>query len=124
MRVGRFLRVHRSWAAGDSLLARFGLYAYLEPLNDWRPQYESTYALLYGPTMLVGLTQTAEHTIRGSPADVRRWTNVTHCGAAGWASVRLSAPSDPAVGAGTGRLELMALSAVVEQTYSAFFHVA
>ena len=121
MRVGRFLRVHRTWAVGDALAARFGLYAYLEPLNDWRPQYESTFALLYGPKMLVGLTQTAEHTIRGSPADVRRWTNVTHCGAAGWTSVRLSAPN---AASDAGRLELMALSAVVEQTYSAFFRVA
>jgi hypothetical protein len=71
MAVGRFLRVHRRWAEGDRLVAHFGLYAYLEPINDWRPSFESTYALLYGPQMLVGLTTKGEHTLRGAPEEVR-----------------------------------------------------
>ena len=66
-------------AATASLVATLGLYAYLEPLNDWRPQFESTYALMYGPHMLVGLTPTPStpsslaepvHRLRGSPDEV------------------------------------------------------
>jgi hypothetical protein len=123
MAVGRFLRVHRRWAEGDRLVAHFGLYAYLEPINDWRPSFESTYALLYGPQMLVGLTTKGEHTLRGAPEEVRRWTRVARCadphgGKATWAKVRLEAP-----GADRKPVELMALAAVVDETYTAYFRV-
>ena len=53
LRPGHFVRLHRQWAVGDRVVATFGLYTYVEPLNDWRPQYRDTYALLYGPYMLV-----------------------------------------------------------------------
>jgi hypothetical protein len=104
-------------------VAHFGLYAYLEPINDWRPSFESTYALLYGPQMLVGLTTKGEHTLRGAPEEVRRWTRVARCadphgGKATWAKVRLEAP-----GADRKPVELMALAAVVDETYTAYFRV-
>ena len=53
LRPGHFVRLQRQWEAGDRVVALFGLYTYVEPLNDWRPQYRDTYALLYGPYMMV-----------------------------------------------------------------------
>ena len=124
--VGRFVRVERTWANGDALLASFGMYTYLEPLNDWRPQYESTYALLYGPFMMVGVAgDGSAHALRGSPSDVRRLTNVTSCtqsDTAAWARLkafRLAAPA-----ASGGAVELVPLPAVVDESYSAFFSLA
>ena len=130
MTIGRFLKIERSWAAGDALRAVFGLYAYLEPLNDWRPQYESTFALLYGPYMLVGLTETGEQVLQGSPREVRQWTNVTHClpdredggtdggssTTAAYSRLGLAAP-----GANGARVRLRPLSSVVDEAYTAYF---
>ena len=130
MRVGRFLKLDRTWAAGDALHATFGLYVYLEPLNDWRPQYESSYALLYGPHLLVGLG-VGEQVLSGSPRDVRRWTNVTRCmpeepeegsepsaTSAAWSQLSLAAPS-----LGGSHVRLRPLSSVVDETYSAYFRL-
>ena len=120
MRPGRFLRVSRTWASGDTLVATLGLFSYLEPLNDWRPQYESTYALLYGPYMLVGLTSRGEHALRAAPADLRSWVKVTRCAArnASWSELRFTAP-----GADGLPIMLMPLSAVVDQPYTAYFQL-
>jgi hypothetical protein len=60
---------------------------------------------------------------RGAPEEVRRWTRVARCadphgGKATWAKVRLEAP-----GADRKPVELMALAAVVDETYTAYFRV-
>ena len=74
--VGRFVRIERTWAAGDSVRLRLGLYAYLEPLNDWRVRYAASYALVYGPLVMVALTQADEHSLKAAPTRVREWVNV------------------------------------------------
>lgn len=79
--------------------------------------------MLNGPQMLVELTTKCEHTLRGAPEEVRRWTRVARCadphgGKATWAKVRLENP-----GADRKPVELMALAAVVDETYTAYFRV-
>ena len=127
MRVGRFLALHRSWVPGGGIDARFGLYAYLEPVNDWRPQYARSYALLYGPRMMVLLTQGDEHTISYATPEAVAEMSVTECApeqagdvGALWAKVRLAAH-------GRGRVRdhlMMPLSAVVSEQYSSFVTLA
>ena len=43
-------------ATGRDVRLRLGLYAYPEPLNDWRVRYAASYALVYGPLVMVALT--------------------------------------------------------------------
>lgn len=61
LRVGTFVEIHRQWDKGDRVVARLGLYTYAESLNDWRTQYSDTYALLYGPHMLVRGSTSIQH---------------------------------------------------------------
>ena len=121
--TGRFLRVDRRWSDGDVLSLRLGLFVYAEPSNDWRPEHARTFALLFGPHMLVGLTEHDEQTLAADPLDASRWARVSRCerraeGSTGasWAALRLQA-----TGADGRSLTLMLLSEAVEQTYTAYF---
>ncbi|KAL1510549.1 hypothetical protein AB1Y20_006852 [Prymnesium parvum] len=126
VRVGEFVRLHRRWSDGDRVAARFGLYVYVEPLNDWRPQFRDTYALLYGPYMLVGLVARDEMALAATVDTVRSSTHVSECkparpddASASWANLRLETR------AADGKTSvLMALSAAVEQQYTAYFRLA
>ena len=86
-----------------------------------------------GPYMMVGLTSDGqEPALRGAPHEVHSWTNVTACisaatettGGRGAAWARLRALRLAAPAQGGGAIELMALPAVVDESYSAYFRVA
>ena len=96
---------------------RLGLYAYLEPLNDWRVRYAASYALVYGPLVMVALTQADEHSLKAAPTRVREWVNVSKC-APSWAELRLSAMG----GDGHG-FTLIPLGAAVAERYTAHLSI-
>lgn len=100
LQPGSFLRIRRIWGSeGDaSITATFGLYAYSEPVNDWRPRYERAHTLLYGPYVLVGLTKTDERALDFAPSEVHQNVRVSVCAAAeegdvsaSWMKLRLFA---------------------------------
>jgi len=81
--------------------------------------------------MMVGITSDGTaNSLSGSPHEVRRRTNVSGCApatttgdapdsAVAWARLRALRLAVPAQGGGT--VHLMALPAVVDESYSAFF---
>ncbi|PIA53548.1 hypothetical protein AQUCO_00900257v1 [Aquilegia coerulea] len=53
---GNFLSVNRKWRYGDHLTLELPMSIRTESLKDDRPEYASIHAILYGPYVLVGLS--------------------------------------------------------------------
>eukprot|EP00041_Stephanoeca_diplocostata_P030284 m.912521 g.912521 ORF g.912521 m.912521 type:complete len:893 (+) comp23727_c0_seq18:76-2754(+) len=53
---GTFLTITRTWSRGDSVECYFPLSLWASPVQDTRPEYNSTVAYMYGPLVLAGLS--------------------------------------------------------------------
>ena len=53
---GTYLELSRRWSVGDTVVCKFPMELRAAPINDWRPEFNSTTAWMYGPLLLVGLT--------------------------------------------------------------------
>ena len=56
--AGTYLRISRSWAAGDVVSVLYTPYIRWEQLNDDRPAWAGVGAILYGSILLAGITDT------------------------------------------------------------------
>jgi len=71
-----WLRLRRPWGSGDTIQATFVQRLRLEQIKDTSTEYRSWYAVLFGPTMLVGLMPPGTMSNAISPVDVQhpeRW---------------------------------------------------
>jgi len=66
------VRVECGSAETTVVRAVFGMAARLERINDVRPDYATTYAVMWGPLVLAGLTD-RDHHISADPVAVREW---------------------------------------------------
>eukprot|EP01062_Namystynia_karyoxenos_P069283 TRINITY_DN64807_c0_g1_i1.p1 TRINITY_DN64807_c0_g1~~TRINITY_DN64807_c0_g1_i1.p1 ORF type:complete len:863 (+),score=230.70 TRINITY_DN64807_c0_g1_i1:72-2591(+) len=53
---GGYMRLHREWSQSSTIEVYFPLSAWAARLEDDRPQWNATYAWMYGPLVLAGLT--------------------------------------------------------------------
>ncbi|KAH7837636.1 hypothetical protein Vadar_016124 [Vaccinium darrowii] len=67
---GNFLSVTRNWTPGDKITLELPISLRTEAIKDDRQEHASTQAILYGPTLLVGLTSGDWDIKRGSTASL------------------------------------------------------
>ncbi|KAM7528911.1 hypothetical protein LguiB_032321 [Lonicera macranthoides] len=69
---GQFLSVTRKWSTGDKLSLEFPLALRTEGIKDDRPGFAPLHAILYGPYLLVGLTND-DWDIKANSASPSNW---------------------------------------------------
>ncbi|CAI7811505.1 unnamed protein product [Closterium sp. NIES-54] len=71
---GKFLRVRREWREGDVISLNISFTLRAERIQDDRPQYASLHSILFGPHLLVGLTDGDRQLIPGfDPSHPATW---------------------------------------------------
>ncbi|XP_021728941.1 uncharacterized protein LOC110695992 [Chenopodium quinoa] len=70
---GSFLNISKSWVNGDEIILEFPLVLRTEFLKDDRPEYASLQAILYGPYLLVGLSNGDYDIQTGSVKSISDW---------------------------------------------------
>ncbi|CAI5944861.1 unnamed protein product [Closterium sp. NIES-64] len=71
---GKFLRVRRGWREGDVIALNISFTLRVECIQDDRPQYASLHSILFGPHLLVGLTDGDRQLIPGfDPSHPATW---------------------------------------------------
>ncbi|CAI5508153.1 unnamed protein product [Closterium sp. Naga37s-1] len=71
---GKFLRVRREWREGDVISLNISFTLRAERIQDDRPQYASLHSILFGPHLLVGLTDGDRELIPGfDPSHPATW---------------------------------------------------
>lgn len=55
---------------------RFGMRAWLQHLNDNRPEYSGVYSIMYGPLLLAGLTS-RDNQLAADPSKVTEWLQLS-----------------------------------------------
>ena len=58
------------------VMVRFGMGAWLQHLNDNRPEYRGVYSIMYGPLLLAGLT-TRDNELAADPSKVTEWVQLS-----------------------------------------------
>lgn len=66
---GKFYSLARTWADGDVVDVWFPLSLWASPLNDYHPEYNATYAYMYGPMVLAGVNVASDIFVPKSRAD-------------------------------------------------------
>ncbi|CAI5988612.1 unnamed protein product [Closterium sp. NIES-65] len=70
----KFLRVRRGWREGDVIALNISFTLRVERIQDDRPQYASLHSILFGPHLLVGLTDGDRQLIPGfDPSHPATW---------------------------------------------------
>ncbi|KAH7838601.1 hypothetical protein Vadar_028811 [Vaccinium darrowii] len=64
---GNFLSVTRNWSPSDKITLELPISLRTKAIKDDRPEHASTQAILYGPTLLAGLTS-GDWDIKGGPS--------------------------------------------------------
>ncbi|KAJ8751150.1 hypothetical protein K2173_016331 [Erythroxylum novogranatense] len=70
---GNFLPIHRYWSPGDKLILQFPIELRREAIKDYRPEYASLQAILFGPYLLAGHTTGDVELDTGSSNDNLDW---------------------------------------------------
>jgi len=113
---GVYLNIEREWRDGDEVQVYFPMDFWASHLNDDRDEYNGTFAFMYGPLVLAGLTEQNRFIPSGSATDPSRWIRRSSdsklsfeaSGRDAWSSAALSVPMIP-------------LFEVMEETYSVYF---
>ena len=124
---GTYLELSRRWSVGDTVVCKFPMELRAAPINDWRPEFNSTTAWMYGPLLLVGLTSDKHFTPAGDPLQPGQFMRQQR-NADGELLLRWEATERPMAGTAEVRqphqMAMMPLYQVTKQRYTTYFETS
>ena len=116
---GTYLRVARTWAAGDVLDAYFPATLRVEQVTDDRPQYAQWGAVLYGGILLAGVNTSTDRAPNHDPAAVATW--VTRVPDESRLRFSMAGPFGVCAGGDDTPIAMMPLMEVKDESYTVYW---
>lgn len=113
---GTYLDITREWSTGDEVSVQFPMSFWASHVNDDREMFNGTFAFMYGPLVLAGLTDTNRFVPKGAVSEPAQWMRRTSS-----ENLAFTADGVNSWSGAASSMTLMPLFEVMDETYTVYF---